>query len=117
MKGMFEEYGTFVATVIIAMCLISFLITSSMRPDGAIHQFIVGNMANYGAETQTVIEEWDVGTVKISLKDDGGLYISGSGTLPSYSAVEETPWAEQSGNIIFVHIDNNVTVSGAVPYK
>lgn len=117
MKGLLEEYGTFVFTAIITLIVVSFLINSATSPEGVIHRFAVVNMENMGAESQVVLKEWKIGSITATLKDDGGLRLSGTGTLPNYGSVEDTPWALEAGNIDFVRIEDSVTVSGDVPIK
>lgn len=117
MKGFIEEYGTFIITAITAIILISFIVFESTSPTGIIHRLFVGNMENMGVETQTIVEEWDVGTINVKLKDDGGLYFTGTGTLPTYNSVEVTPWADQTEYISFVDVSAGVTVNGTIPIK
>lgn len=115
MKGMVEEYGSVVVAVIIGLGMIAFLMFSVSSPQGVLHRFAVVSMEGMGAKTKVIVEEWTIGDVKAVLKDDGGLYLSGNGTLPSYSSVEETPWAEMSEHIDFVKVGDGVTITGEVP--
>ena len=117
MKGIIEEYGTFIATTIVALVVLSYLLTSITSPKGAFHRFVVINMENTGAESQVVIKEWDINSIKVVYKDDGGLYFTGTGTLPSYNSVEETPWAELAGEIIFVRIEDGIIVPDKIPIE
>ncbi|MGN0672488.1 MAG: hypothetical protein ACI4KE_07630 [Anaerovoracaceae bacterium] len=117
MKGMFEEYGGFVVTAIVALMIVSFLVFSFVMPDGAFHRLVAGSLAENGAVTQTVIDEWDIGSVKATLKDDGGLYITGTGTLPDYESIDDTPWKDQSENIDFVKVSGSVTAGDKIPIK
>lgn len=119
MKGMIEEYGTYIIAVIIAFIVLTFLLNSVISPEGSIHKFAIVNMESMGAETQTVLEgcSWTIDGIEIVLKDDGGLYLSGTGTLPNYETVEDTPWAAKAGKIDFVSVESGVIVSGKIPTR
>lgn len=116
-KGIFEEYGTFTVSVIIASLVLSFLISSAVLPNGAFHKLMVVGMESMGAETQVVIEEWEIGSLKATLKDNGCLYITGNGTLPTYDSVSDTPWAEHAEDIDYVTVEDGVSVSGEIPIR
>lgn len=115
MKGMIEEYGSVVVAVIIGVGMLAFLMFSVSSPQGILHKFAVVNMESMGAKTKVVVEEWTINDIKAALKDDGGLYLSGNGTLPSYGSVEDAPWAEMAEYIDFVKVGDGVTVTGEVP--
>jgi len=115
MKGIFEEYGTFVVSAMIGLLVLSFLFTSISSPEGALHKLTIATFKGVGVESQVILEEWDIGSIHVVLKDDGGLYFTGTGTLPTYSSVEESPWANEVGHIDFVEVEDGVTVSGEIP--
>ncbi|MGN0672810.1 MAG: hypothetical protein ACI4KJ_00020 [Anaerovoracaceae bacterium] len=49
MKGIIEEYGTFIIGSIIALSIISAMIYAAVAQDGAIHMFVRMMMENVGA--------------------------------------------------------------------
>lgn len=115
MKGFLEEYGSLFLTVFLGLSIISFAFYSTSSETGAIHKLAVKAIENMGARSKTNIKEWDIGSIKATLKDDGILYLTGSGTLPAYDNVGETPWAEQAGWIDHVVVENGVIVTGEIP--
>ena len=50
MKGMFEEYGGVVICAITAAVILSFLLQSIARSDGALHELILVFLENVGAK-------------------------------------------------------------------